>query len=164
MFVHERHGSDSTLPRFAGWWGHDKKTRFQMGSRFDALPGAEGWQLSNPPILQLAALRASMELFDAATVRSLRTKGDRLTAYLEWLLRSVPSDRLSIVTPTERGSMLTLRVNGAPELVDYLGHRGAVADLRPPDIVRVTPVPLYSTYQDVYRLAQLISRWSRGES
>ena len=152
VFVHERHAGAS-LPRFEGWWGHDKAQRFEMGPRFSAIHGAEAWQLSNPPILQLAALRASMELFDRAGMPALRRKGDRLTGYLEWLLRrrGVP-----VLTPPERGSMLTVRFPKAG-VERELARRGAVVDLRPPDIVRITPAPLYNSFEDVHRFCARIA-------
>ena len=154
-FVHERHaGAD--LPRFAGWWGHDKESRFAMPGEFRPIPGVEGWQLSNPPILQLAALRASLELFDAAGMPALREKSVRLTGYLEWLLR----DRCEILTPRDperRGAMLTVRVPGdAPRLVARLRARGAVCDARPPDALRLSAPPLYTRFSDVQRLATLL--------
>ncbi len=124
-----------------------------MEPRFKAIFGAEAWQLSNPPILQLAALRASMELFDQATMPALRRKGDRLTGYLEWLLQRMG---IEVLTPPQRGSMLTARVRDARRLVGELHSRGAVCDLRPPDIVRVAPVPLYNSFSDVQRLCALI--------
>lgn len=152
-FVHERH-AQAALPRFEGWWGHDKARRFEMGEAFLPIAGAEGWQLSNPPILQLAALRASLELFDRATLPALRRKGDALTAYLEFLLlrRGV-----QVLTPASRGSMLTVRFRGdARALVQALAARGAIVDLRPPDLVRITPAPLYSSFADVQQLGALI--------
>ncbi|HET9754383.1 MAG TPA: kynureninase [Myxococcales bacterium] len=151
VFVHERHAT-AALPRFEGWWGHDKASRFEMGARFSPMPGAEGWQLSNPPILQLAALRASMELFDRATMPALRRKGDQLTGYLEFLLRS---RGVEVLTPRERGSMLTVRFR-KPGMVEELKECGAAVDLRPPDIVRITPAPLYNSFEDVRRLCALI--------
>ena len=150
VFVHERHAS-SHLPRFEGWWGHDKARRFEMEPRFTPIPGAEAWQLSNPPILQMAALRASMELFDRATMPALRRKGDKLTSYLQWLLKD-----FEILTPPQRGSMLTVRMRNAQEVVASLAKRGAIVDFRPPDIVRITPAPLYNSFADVQRLAALI--------
>jgi len=151
-FVHERHAG-AALPRFEGWWGHDKARRFEMATRFSAIHGAEAWQVSNPPILQLAALRASMELFDRAGMPALRRKGDRLTSYLEWLLRRSGAE---VLTPEERGSMLTVRLRKAG-LVPELARRGAVVDLRPPDIVRIAPAPLYNSFEDVQRLGALIA-------
>ena len=151
VFVHERH-ADAALPRFEGWWGHDKARRFEMGPRFSPIRGAEAWQVSNPPILQLAVLRASMELFDRAGMSALRRKGERLTAYLELLLRQRGAE---ILTPAERGSMLTVRLR-QPGIVAELKKRGAVVDSRPPDIVRITPAPLYNSFEDVQRLCALI--------
>ncbi len=151
VFVHERH-IDAALPRFEGWWGHDKARRFEIGPRFSPIRGAEAWQVSNPPILQLAVLRASMELFDRAGMPALRRKGDRLTAYLELLLRQRGAE---ILTPAERGSMLTVRFR-QPGVVAELKNRGAVVDSRPPDIVRITPAPLYNSFEDVQRLCALI--------
>jgi kynureninase len=156
-FVHERH-AEATLPRFEGWWGHDKARRFEMAPRFSPIRGAEGWQLSNPPILQLAALRASMELFDRAGMPVLRDKGERLTAYLEWLLRRRGAE---VLTPRERGSMLTVRFP-SPAIVRALASRGAVVDVRPPDIVRVTPAPLYNSFEDVQRLGTLVAELQGG--
>ncbi|HMC34730.1 MAG TPA: kynureninase [Myxococcales bacterium] len=155
VFVHERHaGAD--LPRFAGWWGHDKESRFSMPDDFRPIGGAEGWQLSNPPILQLAALRASLELFDAAGMHALREKSVRLTAYLEQLLRGV-AEVLTPADPQRRGAMLTLRVPGdAARLLAALRARGAVCDARPPDVLRVSAPPLYTRFADVQRLATLL--------
>ncbi len=154
-FVHERHARDAALPRFAGWWGHDKSTRFKMGPIFSPIAGAEGWQLSNPPILQLAALRASMDLFDSATMPALRAKSERLTGYLEFLIDHQLRDRAVILTPRavrERGAQLSLRLPGrdARGVVAALATKGVVADFREPDILRVAPVPLYNRFVDVH--------------
>jgi kynureninase len=151
VFIHERHAGED-LPRFEGWWGHDKARRFEMGRNFDGIHGAEAWQLSNPPILQLAALRASMELFDRAGMTALRKKGDELTAYLEFILRK--HGVKEILTPAQRGSMLTFKASKA--LVDTLARSGATVDFRPPDIVRVTPAPLYNSFSDVQKLGALL--------
>lgn len=160
-FVHERHAQNFDGPRFNGWWGHDKKTRFLMGPHFKAIPTAEAWQLSNPPIFQLAALRASMELFDKATMIELRKKGDLLTGYLEFLLRSMPNDYCQIITPRnikERGSQLSIRVKGKPrDLVKTLTSAGAICDFREPDIIRAAPAPLYNSFEDVFRFASLFT-------
>lgn len=157
VFVHERHARGD-LPRFEGWWGHDKARRFEMGPRFSPIHGAEAWQLSNPPILQLAALRASMELFDRAGMAALRAKGERLTAYLEWLLRK---HGVEVLTPAQRGSMLTVRFR-REGIVPELARRGAIVDLRPPDVVRITPAPLYNSFEDVQRLGALIAELSHA--
>lgn len=157
-FVHERHLSDKNIPRFAGWWGHNKKTRFEMGPKFDPIPTVEAWQLSNPPILQLAALRASTELFAKATIPALRRKSEKLTSYFEWLLKRHLADKIEIVTPQERGAMLCVRLRGLladsdrKNLEKRLHARGAVVDFREPDIFRMAPAPLYNSFEDIYRL------------
>lgn len=159
-FVHERHAHDKTLPRFAGWWGQNKATRFQMGPVFDPIPGAEGWQLSNPPILQLAALRASMEIFDRATMAALRAKSEKLTGYLDDLVRAIPGEPVEIVTPRnprERGCQLSLRVKSdAKAFQQRLVEAGVIVDFREPDVVRAAPTPLYNRFIDVYRFAQIL--------
>jgi kynureninase len=164
-FVHERHARDASLPRFSGWWGHDKATRFLMGPDFVPLPGAEGWQLSNPPILQLAALRASMELFDRATMPALRAKGDLLTGYLEFLLDQLPPGTVSIATPRDvkaRGSQLSLRFRRDPKkLLAHLAEAGAFCDFREPDVIRASPAPLYCTFLDVYRFVRILESHAR---
>ncbi len=160
VFVHERHANDTSLPRFAGWWGHDKATRFKMGPEFQPIAGAEGWQLSNPPILQLAALRASMELFDRATMTALREKGDRLTAFLESQLTAIPGGLVEVVTPAspqQRGSQLSQRVKGdARRTCRRLEEAGFVGDFREPDILRISPAPLYCRFIDAHRFAEAL--------
>jgi kynureninase len=164
-FVHERHARDTSLPRLAGWWGHDKATRFQMGPDYVPLPGAEGWQLSNPPILQLAALRASLELFDRATMPALRAKGDLLTGYLEFLLDRLPPGTVRIATPRDvkaRGSQLSLRFTRDPrKLLAHLAEAGAFCDFREPDVIRAAPAPLYCTFLDVYRFVRILESHAR---
>ena len=156
-FVHERHASWRG-PRFEGWWGHNEGTRFRMGPDFDGTPGAEGWQLSNPPILSLAAVRASMEIFDEAGMRALREKSVALTGYLESLLDHAQSPAFTIVTPREperRGAHLSLRVpSNGRAICARLVEEGVICDWREPDILRVAPAPLYNSYTDVYRFAE----------
>ncbi|MEZ5307708.1 MAG: kynureninase [Pyrinomonadaceae bacterium] len=160
-FVHERHKEDFSLPRFAGWWGHEKTTRFLMGPEYVPIPGAEGWQLSNPPILQMAALMASLDVFDEAGMLRLREKSEKLTGYLEWLVGNVGSERISIVTPKEperRGCQLSIRVSGADKnLFHALRKRNIIADWRQPDIIRVAPVPLYNSFSDCHRFYEALS-------
>ncbi|MBK9164853.1 MAG: kynureninase [Acidobacteria bacterium] len=160
IFVHERHARSFELPRFAGWWGHDKATRFLMGPEFVPLAGAEGWQLSNPPIFQLAALRASLEIFDEATIPALRTKSERLTGYLEYLLGQIATERIELITPADpqqRGCQLSIRVRDADkQLFDAITARGVFADWREPDVIRVAPVPLYNSFADVFRFSEVI--------
>ncbi len=162
-FVHERHARSFDLPRFSGWWGHDERSRFEMGPTFQAMAGAEGWQLSNPSIMSLAALRASMQIFHEAGMERLRTKSVMLTSYLEFLLNEIFRDQkfssgFSIVTPQEsdqRGAQLSIRIpqNGRA-LCRRLTQEGIVGDWREPDTFRVAPVPLYNSYRDVFRFAQ----------
>jgi kynureninase len=169
-FVHQKHGQSFDLPRFAGWWGHNKANRFKMPDQFEPMVGAEGWQLSNPPIFQLAALRASLDIFDRATMPKLRAKGDLLTGYLEYLLNEikdiVESKRpgyLSIITPSapaERGSQLSLRFQGGRGILERFKEAGVVCDFREPDVIRATPAPLYTSFEDVYRFAQVVKQFA----
>jgi kynureninase len=160
FFVHERHAERFDLPRFAGWWGHDKETRFLMDDKFVPMRGAEGWQLSNPPIFQMASLRASLEIFAEAGMRNLREKSVKLTDYLEFLLGEIHDARIEVITPTnpaERGCQLSIRVkNSDKSLFKALTKRGVIADWREPDVIRVAPVPLYNTFTDVYKFAAIL--------
>ena len=159
-FVHERHARAFDLPRFAGWWGHDKETRFLMGPEFKPLAGAEGWQISNPPILQMAALRASLEMFAEAGMTALTEKSRKLTSYLEVLIKKIGDERISIITPSDlrqRGCQLSIRVRGGDRsLHEGLTSRGVFADWREPDVIRVAPVPLYNSFADVSRFAEIL--------
>jgi kynureninase len=157
-FVHERHARSWDLPRYAGWWGHDEKVRFQMGANFQPMAGADGWQLSNPPILALAPLRASMDIFSEAGMDRLRVKSVSLTAYMEFLLQQRGLDKFSIVTPSEkgrRGAQLSLRIaQKGRAFCEKLAEEGLIGDWREPDTFRVAAVPLYNTFQDVWRFAE----------
>jgi kynureninase len=156
-FVHESHASNTQLPRLAGWWGNDPDTRFEMHTQrqFRARAGADGWQISNPPILAMAPLRASLALFDEAGMPALRAKSEKLTGYLESLLDELPRGRFEIITPRDpqhRGCALSLLVHERPrELLPALEERGVLCDFRPPNILRVAPVPLYNSFEDVWR-------------
>jgi kynureninase len=156
-FVHERHARNQELPRFAGWWGHDKRSRFQMPSRFQPSAGAEGWQLSNPSILSMAALRASMEIFDEVTIARLRAKSETLTSYLEFLLAREACENFSILTPrdpSQRGAQLSLQIRkGGRAVCERLAQRGIICDWREPDTLRVAPVPLYNSFLDAHTFA-----------
>jgi kynureninase len=159
-FVHERHAENFDLPRFAGWWGHEKETRFLMGDRYVPIKGAEGWQLSNPPIFQLAALRASLDVFDEAGMENLIAKSKKLTGYLEFTLSEIRDERISVVTPSdpnERGCQLSIQVKNADKnLFKAITERGVIADWREPDVIRVAPVPLYNSFSDVYKFAEIL--------
>ena len=163
-FVHERHGTNTSLPRMGGWWGNDPATRFRMHEQRDFVPrdGADGWQLSNPPVLAMAPLRASLAIFDEAGMESLRRKSVVLTGYLEWLLDQAPHRRFEVITPGrpgERGCQLSLRILDRPaETLQEIESYGVVGDFRPPDVVRVAPVPLYNTFHEVWRFTQLLHR------
>ena len=152
-FVHERYARDESLPRLTGWWGHTLETRFRMGPDFHAAPGAEGWQVSNPPVIELAALRASMDLFDEVGMERLRARSVELTGILESLL-----DGHEIVTPRDparRGAQLSIRVRGSVRAVwEQLAAAGVICDWREPDILRVAPAPLYNTEEDVRRFVE----------
>jgi kynureninase len=164
-FVHERHGmrAQGVLPRLAGWWGHDKESRFRMESGFRPIPGAEGWQLSNPPILSLAAIRASLDVFmEAGGMGPLREKSLRLTGYLEWLLGRELGDSVEILTPGDprrRGCQLSLQVKSkrsGKAVFERLEASGVACDWREPDVIRVAPVPLYNRYEEVYRFVEIL--------
>lgn len=161
-FIHEKHSQSFDLPRFAGWWGHDKETRFLMGPEFHPMTGAEGWQLSNPPIFQMAALRASLEIFDGAGMSNLRAKSEKLTGYLEYLLSEIADERISVITPNDpkqRGCQLSIRVRNADKtLFNAITERGVFADWREPDVIRVAPVPLYNSFADVFRFAEILKK------
>jgi kynureninase len=137
-----------------------------MGPDFSPTPGADGWQLSNPPILGLAPLRASLDQFDRATLPALRAKSEKLTGYLESLIDAGLRDVLQVVTPrdpAQRGCQLSIRVVGGRErgraLFDYLGSHGVLGDWREPDVIRISPVPLYSSFADVLRFARTVRDW-----
>jgi kynureninase len=162
-FVHERHARAWDLPRFAGWWGHDEQSRFEMGPEFQAMSGAEGWQLSNPSIVSLAVLRASMAIFHEAGMEHLRAKSISLTGYLEFLLNQLlrnqnVSQKFSIITPVERdrrGAQISIRIHHKGRaLCERLAREGVVGDWREPDTFRVAPVPLYNSYYDVFRFVR----------
>ena len=156
LFVHERHQHDRDLPRFAGWWNHNKETRFNMRQPFDVMPGAEGWQLSNPPILSMAAIRSSLDMFKEVGMSALREKSERLTGYFEFLLDSLDSEQIKIITPRDpkrRGCQLSIQVKNADKsLHKKLTENNIITDWREPDVIRCAPVPLYNTYEDVYRM------------
>lgn len=163
-FVHERHATRTQLPRFGGWFGNDPNTRFrmQLEPEFIPVPTADGWQISNPPIFSMAPLRASLAIFDeAGGMKPLREKSEKLTGYLEFLLRGGGSDRLTIITPAEpqaRGCQLSILAHQNPkELHKELDAAGVKADFREPNVIRAAPAPLYNSFHDVWRFAQIMN-------
>jgi len=158
FYVHER---NLHFPRLAGWWGQQRTTRFDMRTPFMPEPGAEGWQISNQPILSMAPLTASLGLFQEAGMQRLRTKSLHLTGYLEYLLQQLDAPMLEVLTPAqpeERGCQLSLYMPGiAAEVYRKLLDSGVILDFRKPDVLRVAPVPLYNSYLDVWRFVQLLS-------
>ena len=166
IFVHQRHGSNFELPRFGGWWGHDKKTRFDMKSGFQPMPGAEGWQLSNVPILGMAAMKASIDMFAEVGMEALREKSLKLTGYLEYtidrLAEEFPEAAISFITPrdpSQRGSQISFNVGGRErQLFDDLIAEGVIADFREPCIIRIAPVPLYNSFEDVFTFGRVMRR------
>jgi kynureninase len=163
-FVHERHARAFDRPRLAGWWGHDKASRFRMGPEFVPMEGAEGWQLSNPSVLGLAPLLASLEIFDEVGMAALREKSLKLTGYLEFLLREKLAEQVDIITtadPAQRGCQLSLRLHmgraAARRVFEDLEAAGVTGDWREPDVIRVAPVPLYNSYTDVFRFVEILA-------
>ncbi len=168
-FVHERHARDAALPRFAGWWGHDRATRFSMGPDFVAMPGASGWQLSNPPILATAPLLASLRLFERAGLDRLRSKSIALTGFLQSEIESGLGDLVELVTPRAaeaRGCQLSIRLRRSPEAArrcfERLTAAGVVGDWREPDVLRLAPAPLYNSFRDVANAAAALTQAARA--
>lgn len=158
VFVHEKHHQNKDLPRFQGWWGHNKKRRFKMEKNFDPIEGAQGWQLSNPPIFPMATLLASLEIFEAATMGKINTKSSKITNYLQFLIEENCKENCEVITPKDsRGSMLCLRMKKDPKkLLEEFKNKGVILDFREPDILRVTPAPLYNSYVDVFKLVNIM--------
>lgn len=164
VYIHEKHVADPSIPRFAGWWGYKKETRFKMEKGFQPIPTAEGWQLSNAPILSMAAHKASLDIFDAAGMDRLHEKRKKLAAFLHFVLQELnQKDQhpiIEVITPaveSERGcqvSMLMLK-NGRA-VFESLTQQGVIADWREPNVIRVAPVPLYNTFEDIFRFGEII--------
>ena len=167
-FVHERHGSNLDLPRLAGWWGNAPDSRFLMhlNEHFVPQAGADGWQVSNPPILSLAPLQASLALFDEAGMPALRQKSLALTGFLERLIDECVPGRVEVISPRDpaaRGCQLSLRVKGGgKELFERIQAAGVLCDYRNPDVIRVAPVPLYNTFHEVWRFARILRQATDG--
>ncbi|MCB9223789.1 MAG: kynureninase [Crocinitomicaceae bacterium] len=165
MFVHQNHENKPELPRFAGWWGYDKDSRFMMEPGFKPMKGAEGWQLSNAPVLGMAAHLASLDIFDEVGMDKLRSKSDELTAYLEEIIEDITQRKghlcqFEIITPkdqSERGAQLSILAHGKGKaMFDALTKQGVIADWREPNVIRIAPVPLYNSFEDVYRFGQYL--------
>ena len=160
LFVHEKHAQRKDLPRFAGWWNHNKETRFNMRQPFDVMEGAEGWQLSNPPILSMAAIKASLDIFEKVGMDVLVKKSKKLTGFFEYLVNEIASDTIKIITPTnpnERGCQLSLQVKNADKnLHKKLTENNIITDWREPDVIRCAPVPMYTSFEDVYHMVTIL--------
>lgn len=161
LFVHEKHAYGKEIPRFSGWWNHNKETRFNMRQPFDVMPGAEGWQLSNPPILSMAAIKASLDMFAEVGMEALRKKSEKLTGYFEFLINEINSDDITIITPNnpnERGCQLSIQVKNADKsLHKKLTENNIITDWREPDVIRCAPVPMYNSFEDVFRMVKILS-------
>jgi len=158
VYVHEQHFGDDVL-RLAGWWGHNKNTRFKMEKGFDPIPTAEAWQISNAPVFSMAAHKASLDVFSEAGMAKLYEKRDKLTGFLEYLIGANAPD-VEIITPSkpeERGCQLSMEVaSNGKERYKALGAAGVVGDWREPNVIRVAPVPLYNTFEDVFKFGKII--------
>ena len=165
-FVHERHAYKSDLPRFAGWWGYEEDKRFMMEAGFKPMAGAEGWQLSNAPIFSMACCKASMDIFDEVGMEKLEEKSVLLTNFMEFVLNDISiryeNCNFEIITPKEiiaRGCQLSVLMHGkGKEIFDFITTKGVIADWREPNVIRLAPVPLYNTFNDVYQLGQIIEQ------
>ena len=164
VFVNNYHAKNFSLPRLAGWWGNDESTRFEMRKHFVPQVGAPGWQISNAPVLSMAAHQASLEIYDKAGIKQLRKKSKLLTGYLSWLLTTTLSDNrtnLKIITPDipdQRGCQLSIKTSkNGKKIFNKLTKAGVIADWREPDVIRVAPVPLYNKFEDVWRFVQILN-------
>ena len=160
VFVHQRYAHDKNLKRFAGWWSQNKTTRFDMRQALDISPGAEGWQLSNPPILSMAAIKASLDLFNEVGMEALREKSIQLTGYLEYLINELNNPDIEVITPkdpNQRGCQLSFRVKNTDKtLHKKLTEMHVITDWREPDVIRCAPVPFYNSFEDVYRMVKIL--------
>lgn len=166
IYIHEKHATDTSLPRFAGWWGYTKSTRFKMEKGFEAIPTAEGWQLSNAPVLSMAAHKASLDIFEEAGMERLHNKRRMLSDYLLFILDDCntksKSNLIEIITPrneSERGCQVSmLMLHDGKKIFEELTRQGVIADWREPNVIRVAPVPLYNSFEDVYRFGEIVNQ------
>jgi kynureninase len=164
VFVHERHGNDPSFFRLAGWWGNEEKTRFKMQKGFIPQKGAASWQMSNAPVFNMVAHRASLDLFAKAGMNTLRTKSIRMTNYLEFLLQQLNHLSFSIITPSDsnkRGAQLSLLFHEkGKEVFKALTENGVIADWREPNVIRIAPVPMYNSFQDIYAFGKVMESFN----
>ena len=164
IYIYEKHAANTELPRFAGWWGYTKETRFKMEKGFDAIPTAEGWQLSNAPVLSMAAHKASLDIFEEAGIDKLHKKGRSLSGYLHYILNELNSGQkekiIEIITPlneNERGCQVSmLMLKKGKDIFNEMTKQGVIADWREPNVIRVAPVPLYNSFEDVWRFGEIV--------
>lgn len=166
IFIHERHVANKDIPRFAGWWGYKKETRFRMEKGFDPIPTAEGWQLSNAPVLSMAAHKASLDIFEEAGMEKLHTKRKKLAAYLHYILNDINTrckeKLIDVITPAdenERGCQVSmLMLKNGKSIFNELTAKGVVPDWREPNVIRVAPVPLYNRFEDIWQFGNIIEQ------
>lgn len=163
IFVHEKHHKEKNIPRFAGWWGYDKASRFKMKKGFVPIESAEAWQLSNASVLSMAAHKAALDIFEEAGMNKLISKSEKLTGYLEFVIQAVNSQvtshKLEIITPRERGCQLSILAHGrGKELFNRLTDGGVIADWREPNVIRLAPVPLYNSFEDIFRFGEVLKK------
>jgi len=164
IYIHQKHIADNSIPRFAGWWGHTKDTRFKMEKGFEPIPTAEGWQLSNAPILSMAAHKASLDIFEEAGIENLIAKGQQLSDYLFFILYEINSSSkeklIEVITPAgknEKGCQVSMQMlQKGKEVFEALKQHGVLADWREPNVIRVAPVPLYNTFSDVFTFGEIV--------
>lgn len=163
-FIHEKYANDSSLPRFAGWWGHNEAERFKMLKGFQAESGASGWQVSNAPVLSMAVHKVSLEIYARAGMKRLLDKGKQLNAYLEYIIKEASLSnskiQVEIITPQvpDRGCQISMLTGpNGKELFDFMSNAGVIADWRNPNVIRMAPVPLYNRFEDIYRLGQVLA-------
>ena len=165
-YIHQKHIADKTLPRFAGWWGYIKETRFKMEKGFEPIPTVEGWQLSNAPVLSMAAHKASLDVFEEAGMGKLCNKSRQLTDYLLFIIDEINSKHkdktIEVITPRnekDRGCQVSmLMLKKGKEIFNELSRQGVIADWREPNVIRIAPVPLYNTFEEVYRFGAIVSQ------
>lgn len=162
VFIHKRHLNDQDIQRFEGWWGNKKETRFKMTDRFDPIPTADAWQVSNAPILSLAPFLASLSLFEKVGMSALIEKRDQLTGYLEFVLKDIAKEldlNFEIITPPQRGAQLSIYLHGQNKSIfEYLTSNGCIPDWREPNVIRMAPVPMYNSFEDIYNFGQLLKQ------